>query len=370
MKHTGSAAKNGFSDRRPIKMNKMYYVSLLLFFLSFSLTAAGEPVRYEFEESKMAVPVRLVFYAESEDAAKSARDAVYGRFDELNEMMSDYNPESEMVRACRRSGETGEPVEISETLYDVLVRARQIGELTSGAFDISVSPIVKLWRRSRMFGKRPPEDYLSQAKELVGSENWELRSTETESGNKYTLRILKKNVRLDLGGIAKGYAIDEGFRILNERGITSALIDAGGDIRAGSPPPGKDGWTIGGLSLSKDEGAAFYLNVSDAAIASSGDTFQYFEIDGVRYSHIIDPRTCEPLTRHSVVSVLAPDAATADALASGVSVLGPEEGVKVIESLPGVETMILLVPLGGEGEKPEIWATGRFLPIQQKLRSK
>ncbi len=345
---------------------RLLSVCLTLFFSWMFCAGAGEPVRYEFLQEKMAVPVRLVFYAENPQQASAAQEAVYRRFDELNRMMSDYDPESEIVRACRESGETGEAAEISRPLFDVLRLAREMNLLTGGAFDISVSPVVKLWRRSRLLGRRPPEEYLRRAKTLVGSRNWELVCDESADPPRRSLRVLKKDVRLDLGGIAKGYAIDEGIRILEELGIHSALIDAGGDIRVTASPPGKDGWTIGGVSLEEGADAAYYLTVSDTAIATSGDMFQYFEIGGVRYSHIIDPRSGEPLTRRSVVSVSAPSAAEADALASGISVLGPEAGIALAESSAEIEAMVITAPSDG-GALPRIAACGRFLPCRDKI---
>ena len=343
----------------------MFFLCLCLLFAGSA--AAGEPARYEYLQEKMAVPVRLVFYAETPEEADAAQEAVYLRFDELNRMMSDYDPESEIVRACRESGETGGQVEIGAPLYEVLCRAREMNRLTDGAFDISVSPIVKLWRRSRVYGQRPPADYLDRAKSLVGNGNWELSCDDGSNPSRFFLRVLQKNVRLDLGGIAKGYAIDEGIRILKERGIRSALIDAGGDIRVTSPPPGKEGWTIGGVSLDDGAQAAYYLTLSDAAIATSGDMFQYFEIDRIRYSHIIDPRSGEPLTASSVVSVIASDAASADALASGISVLGSERGIALAESLPGVEALVITAPSDGTGTEMTVTASGRFVPIRSEI---
>ena len=355
---------------RPFRKLNGCLFGILLFFLPLLAIAAdsGGPLRREYLREKMAVPVRIVLYAESPDLADAAAEAVYRRFDELNGMMSDYDPESEVVRACRESGETGEPVEISDSLYSVLKRAREIGDLTQGAFDISVSPIVKLWRRSRRLERRPPEDYLRRALELVGPDKWELIEIESVPP-RYALHVLKKDVRLDLGGIAKGYAIDEGMRLLGEFGIGSALIDAGGDIRVSAPPPEADGWVIGGVSLAKDTQAAYYIPLADAALTTSGDMFQYSEIDGVRYSHIIDPRCGEPLTARSTVSVLAPDAVTADALASGISVLGPNEGVKLADSIPGIET-ILFTPSAEGGALPQISATGRFLRCRDEIAQK
>lgn len=294
--------------------------------------------RFDYLESKMAVPVRLILYAPSKEAADSAAEAVYRRFDDLNDKLSDWSPESELVRACRASGEKGEAVEISGDLYRVLAEARRFDELTAGAFDPTVSPVVKLWRRSRSFGKRPPEDYLNRAKALVGRDKWELiPPTETEPAR---LRVFEKNVRLDLGGIAKGFAIDEGFEILRALGLNRVLIDAGGDMRFGDAPPDTPGWRIAIASLDK-ETPLETRTLSNRAAATSGDTFQFLEIDGVRYSHLIDPRSGEPLTHRSVVTIFADTAAAADALASAVSVLGETEGRALIQTLPETEAAIL-----------------------------
>jgi thiamine biosynthesis lipoprotein len=143
------------------------------------------------------------------------------------------------------------------------------------------------------------------------------------------------NVRFDVGGIAKGFALDEALATLKTFGIESALVDAGGDLRLGAAPPGKDGWTIGVAGLVKDGEPAFYRTLANVGVASSGDANRFLEIDGVRYSHIIDPRTCEPLTRRCVATVVAPDATTADALASAVCVLGIDGTPALFERLKG-----------------------------------
>lgn len=383
-----SLVVSGQFDMRLFSQFPKAVVPAAVFFLPMvaaALLSAGEPVRYEYLQEKMAVPVRVVFYTENPDLAAVAQEAVYRRFDELNEIMSDYNPESEIVRACRESGETGEPVPIDDALYAVLAKSREMNRITGGTFDISVSPVVKLWRRSRIFGRRPPEKYLDRAKMLVGNENWELLEPGSlgEGEPRGALRVLKKDVRLDLGGIAKGYAIDEGIRILKEFGICAALIDAGGDIRVTAAPPDAEGWTIGGVSFSTEGKAAYHLTLVDAAIATSGDMFQHFEIDAVRYSHIIDPRNGEPLTRRSTVSILAPDATTADALASGISVLGPEQGVALAESLPGIEAIVITDPADcatshasspegapNQAETPQITASGRFIQCRSEMMKK
>jgi len=166
------------------------------------------------------------------------------------------------------------------------------------------------------------------------------------------LRLRVPGIQLDLGGIGKGYAADEALTVLRKEGIKSVLVDAGGDIRVGSPPPGRKGWTIE-LSDSGKPGRELLLN--DCAIASSGDAFQFLEIDGIRYSHIIDPRTGLGLEGPRTVTVIAPNAADADALATAVSVLGPERGFAMIGRMDGV--FACYVHHSGFG-KEQLWSVG------------
>jgi thiamine biosynthesis lipoprotein len=175
--------------------------------------------------------------------------------------------------------------------------------------------------------------------------------------------LLKPEMRLDLGGIAKGYAVDKALAVLRRRGITRALVDAGGDIGLGDPPPGKPGWGIGVAPLEPGGPPGGFLWLSRRAIATSGDTQQYVVIDGVRYSHLVDPRTGLGLTDHSSVTVIAPDGITADGLASAVSVLGPRQGLRLVEETPGAAALVVRAPEG----RPETYESGRWkkLPVTQ-----
>jgi len=293
-------------------------------FLIFAPRAvpAKEPERYEFNDQKMGVPINLILYAENQEKASEAADAVWKRFDELDAILSDWDQESEVIRVCRAAGETGDFVHVSDDLRRALAEARRYGELTDGAFDATVGPVVKLWRRSRYFHDLPPARVLESAKQRVGPSVWELDERGVRAD---------KNVRFDFGGIGKGIALDEALRILRELGVNSALVNASGDLRLGDPPPGKKGWTVGISSLGEEP--AWYRELSNVGVASSGDANRYIEIDGIRYSHIIDPRTCDPLTRRCVATVLAPTATTADALASALCVLGPEEAPEIFERI-------------------------------------
>ncbi|MCF0234711.1 MAG: FAD:protein FMN transferase [Thermoguttaceae bacterium] len=298
---------------------------------AFSSVAGQDSVelsRFEFSAQKMGVPTRVVLYAADEETAQVAAAAVWKRFDELNETLSDYVQTSEIVQVCRKSEESGDFVAISVDLRAALVESRRYCELTDGAFDATVGPIVKLWRRSRYFNELPPPSVLEPAKTKVGLDVWEL----TNAGVK-----TKPGVRFDVGGIAKGIALDEALKAVQAQGIESALIDSGGDLRLGAAPPGKDGWSVGVASIGEKSAPAFYRNFANVGIASSGDANRYVEIDGVRYSHIVDPRTGEPLTRRCAATVVAPTATAADALASAVCVIGGEEALKLVKKLAAAQ---------------------------------
>jgi len=316
--------------------------------------------RYEFSAEKMGVPIRILAYASNETQVKDAVEKVWNRFDELNTILSDYDPESEVIRVCREFGGTEKHAPVSEDLRRTLEESRKYCVLTEGAFDPTVSPIVKLWRRSRTFRERPPQGILEKARTKVGLNVWEIN----DSGLK-----TNEGVRFDFGGIAKGVALDDSLEIMREAGIASVLIDASGDLRIGDPPPDRNGWIVGVASLL--DKPSFYCELSNVGIASSGDANRYVIIDGVRYSHIIDPRTCEPLTRRCVSAVMAPDATSADALASALCVLG-KEAQPVLERLrktdgEPLEYILLTVKSNVEEATSdadvEIWASATFLKL-------
>jgi thiamine biosynthesis lipoprotein len=167
---------------------------------------------------------------------------------------------------------------------------------------------------------------------------------------------------LDLGGIAKGYAADEAIAVLKEHGLTRSMVAAGGDIAVGQPPPGKDGWVIAIAELeSVDAPPSRYILLHDSAVSTSGDANQNVEIGGVRYSHIVDPRTGLALTCRSSVTVVAPDCTTSDALATTASVLGPQEGLRLVDSTNGAAAMFVQA----EGEGIRSFETSRWRRIRK-----
>jgi thiamine biosynthesis lipoprotein len=170
------------------------------------------------------------------------------------------------------------------------------------------------------------------------------KKLELDSRNR-TAKLLAPDMRLDLGAIAKGFAVDEALKVLRRHGITRALVAGGGDMAVGDPPPGKRGWKIEivALDVTNAPPARFVL-LANVALATSGDLFQHVEVDGRRYSHIVDPQTGVGLTDHSLVTVIAADCTTADSLATAVSVLGPEKGLRLVEATSGAAVRIVRKP--------------------------
>lgn len=256
---------------------------------------------------------------------------------ELDAILSDYQPESELSRLSRTAG-SGQAVPLSDDLWTVLRRSQDLAEASDGAFDVTVGPLVRLWRRARRMQALPKEELLAAARAATGYRHLELDERQ------HTAKLLLPDMRLDLGGIAMGYAVDEALSVLRKHGVARAIMDASGDIGASDPPPGENGWRVGILPLDADGPPSRYVLLANAAVTNSGDAFQFVEIDGIRYSHIIDPHTGLGLTDRGSVTVLARDCVTADSLATAVSVLGPERGLSLVEATPGAAAIFLRRP--------------------------
>ncbi len=290
--------------------------------------------RFTFTEPHMGTRFKIIVYADDEAAAKAAVTAAFQRIADLDGIMSDYRPTSELMRLCQKSG--GQPVRVSDDLFRVLERSQEVAELSDGAFDVTVGPIVRLWRNARRTHELPDPKELAQARELVGYRNVRLNARNR------TVQLMKPGMRLDLGGIGKGYAADAALATLKEHGIGQALVAAGGDIAVSGPPPGTDGWNIGiAPLLDPDAKPSRYLILHDAGVSTSGDSEQYLEINGKRYSHIVDPRTGIGLTARMSVTVVAPKGLIADPLTKVVSVLGPERGLAIINGTPDAAALVL-----------------------------
>ncbi len=324
--------------------------------------AAGDQretlARYEFQRPEMGMLFRLVLYAADSTNAARAADAAFQRIEQLNSIMSDYDAESELSRLSYTSGQ-GKEVVVSEDLWRVLSRAQELAERSGGAFDVTVGPYVNLWRRARRQHELPDPAKLAQAREAVGYQHVRLIP------QRQAVQLLVPNMRLDLGGIGKGYAVDEALKVLRREGVHQALMEAGGDMGVSDPPPGKQAWRIQLSSVDATNAPpSRFLLLRNHALSTSGDLYQRLEIGGKRYSHIVDPHTGIGLTDHSVVNVIAPDSTTADSLTKVVSVLGPDKGLRFIAQVPGVEARTMR-EIGGKIEVSESSGFAQFYQSQQ-----
>jgi thiamine biosynthesis lipoprotein len=227
-------------------------------------------------------------------------------------------------------------VPVSVELFDVLERAQKIARLSDGAFDVTVGPYVRLWRFARKRKVLPTPAEIAAARAAVG---WQKLRLDPRAR---TVTLLVPNMRLDLGSIGKGYAADQALQILKGRGMERALVAASGDIAVGDPPPKRRGWRIG---IEAWDGATNKVvrtvMLHNAGISTSGDTEQFIEIDGVRYSHIVDPATGLGRTQHIQATVIGPDATTSDSLDTAVSLLGAKRGMELIRSWAHTSALIV-----------------------------
>ncbi len=322
---------------------------------------ATEPAlqRFTYVEKHMGTRFKIILYAPDEETANRAAKAAWERVTFLDDTMTDYRSTSELMRLCAKAG--GEPVPVSDDLFRVLAKSQEISKLSDGAFDVTVGPLVKLWREARRKHQLPDPKQLAAARELVGWRNVRLDPA------KHTVQLLKPGMQLDLGGIGKGFASDEAIKLLKQHGITRALVAAGGDIAVSDPPPGTEGWTIGiAPLLDPDEKPTRYLLLKNAGVSTSGDAEQYVEIGGKRYSHIVDPKTGIGLVGRMSVTVVGPNDTTADGLTKLVAVLGPEKGMKVLDSLDGVAALMVRKTDTGE----EVFTSSRWKKLTQRNEEK
>ncbi|MFM7152984.1 MAG: FAD:protein FMN transferase [Bacteroidota bacterium] len=306
---------------------------IMLLCLQTGITAWTQN-RFEFSHPQMGTVFRLVFYSGQDSAvAYGLAKIIFDRIDSLNAHFSDWLPESELSMLCQKAGEKG-CCRVSAELADILFKSNSFARQSRGAFDISVGALTRLWRRSRNLKELPAPEKIASALKTVG---WKSVSV---CPDRSCARLRKKGTMLDLGGIAQGWTADDCLGILRSNGVSAALVDAGGDIALGDPPPGREGWQI---EIPSANGKKLML-LKNCGITTSGATYRYLELDGKRYSHIIDPRTGQPLVHRTQVTVLAENATTADAWATAISVLG-EKGWNRLKRKPEINVWISESPL-------------------------
>lgn len=306
-------------------------------------TASGTPTlrRFEYVEPHMGTTFRVVLYARTATQADRAVTEAFARIAALDARLSDYRDASELSQLTKRA--VGQSIPVSRDLFRVLDAGQRLAARTEGAFDLTVGPLTRLWRRAHRQGQLPPESELADALAVTGYRKLVLNRRAR------TARVAVRGMQLDAGGIAKGYAADAALAVLGRHGIRRALVAAGGDIRMGEPPPGAEGWQIVLAGLDPERSApGSPLTLAGCGVSTSGDAEQWVEIDGRRYSHIVDPRTGLGLTGHRSVTVVAANAMTSDMLATAVTVLGPREGIALVDSYRNAAALVGVVAATGE----------------------
>src|SRR5258708_3658515 len=252
-----------------MKLSRAAICALLLAFTSCASHPLSDSTlsRYEYQRPEMGMAFRIVLYAPTQVAGNAGAKAAFTRIKQLNDIMSDYDEDSELSRLSRSSG-SGQEVVVSDDLWFVLNRAQLLAEQSRGAFDVTVGPFVNLWRRARRQRQLPDPERLAQARVAVGYQHVRLNP------KSHSVSLLVPNMRLDLGGIAKGYAIGEALKTLRRLGIDHALVEGGGDVAVSNPPPGKKGWCFELSSLDASNAPPVrFLFLNKAAIYTSADLY-------------------------------------------------------------------------------------------------
>ena len=282
----------------------------------------------------MGTVARIMVTAQDPRQAHQAIDAAFDKIFRIEALMSDYDAESQLSQVNSRAFE--EPVAVDAELFEVLTAAKLYSCLCEGAFDITIGPVVQLWRKAKEDGTAPTPEAIAKAKAAVGHENLIL-----DAENR-TVKFAAEGMFLDLGGIAKGYAIDKAIEILQATGLKGAMVDIGGDLRCfGTPVNGKPHWLIGLQDPDNEETILMTLNIDDMAVATSGDYRRFVIIGDEKHSHIVNPATADSAKDLSSVTIIAREAMAADALATAVTVMGDKKGLELIDAIDNTEAILI-----------------------------
>jgi thiamine biosynthesis lipoprotein len=300
---------------------------LLAISLNCYTVRSQEWSKFTFSQPGMGTLFTLTFYAIHEQEALEASKASFLELERLEQIFSDYRSDS-YINQLSADIIINQPKVLPTEVFEVLQLSHQLYVGSGGAFDPTIGPLTKLWRRAQQIGLFPKDQTILKAKNQVGFDRVRLNEDDN------SIVFLADSIQFDFGGIAKGYCADRIAVILESYGIQSYLIDAGGDLLIGDSPPHLNSWTVG---IEGNDQSILKIAMTNTAIATSGSTYRYLLHEGIRYSHIIDPRTGYGVTHHQVLSVQASSAALADALASTLSIIDPKQGELLItEKFPEV----------------------------------
>jgi FAD:protein FMN transferase len=298
---------------------------------------SSRPVTAKRTQMHMGTLVSITAVGWSSREANAAINAGFQEVKRLEQLLSTWIPESELSRVNRAAGR--EPVLVGPETMTVVRRSLQIAEMTDGAFNIAIGPAVDAWNISDA-PRVPSADELNAVKPLV-----DLQSVHADVWDR-TVFLEKPGMRIDVGGIGKGYAADQAVIVMKQAGAIAGLVALSGDIRTFGRLPDGVSFPIGIRHPRKEGELLAQIELQDEAISTAGDYERFTEKDGVRYHHILDPRTLQPAHGCQSVSVIAKEGIWADGLDTGIFVLGPERGMELVEHLDDVEAII--VDAGGQ----------------------
>ena len=268
-------------------------------------------------------------------AVPRALEAALDEVDRIDRLMSHYKPDSPLSRLNREAAQG--PVRVDRELFDLLAECLRYSRESDGAFDVTVGPLMKVWGFFRGEGRLPADEEIAAVRERVG-----YRHVILDEENQ-TVRFARPGLELDLGGIAKGYAVDRAVAVLRTHGVLAALVSAGGSTTYGmGAPPGERAWSVSVSDPVRTSRTALTVALRDRALSVSGSYEKSFEVDGLRYSHIMDPRTGRPVQGVLSVAVVAPTGTAGDALDNLLFVAGVEKGRSAVAQRPGTQAYFFL----------------------------
>lgn len=287
----------------------------------------------------MGTVSKVIVVAKDRAQAIACIEKVFQEQHRIEAVMSFHRADSELSMLNSKAYQG--PVEVTTELLELVQKAVQISRLSHGGFDITVGPLVKLWRQAGQSQSLPTDQQIGSVLQKVGYHRLQI------DPDHRTIKFLAEGMMLDLGGIAKGYAVDRSIEIARQTGVLGCLVDLGGNIRCfGKAPEGRPYWIVGIQDPCQagsfgPNAIAMTLRLPDKAVATSGHYYRFQQIQGRSFSHIIDPRTGCPSQALASVTVVAPDATTADAFSTAISVLGLDQGLALARSLPEVAAIII-----------------------------
>lgn len=280
----------------------------------------------------MGTLVSITAVAPTEAMAQSAITSGFAEIKRLEQLLSTWIPGSELSAVNQAAGK--QAVAVSPETLELVERSLEMARLTDGGFNIAVGPAVEAWSVTER-QHIPPHAELQQLRALV---DWTSVKIDQQAR---TIFLPRQGMRIDVGGIGKGYAADRAVEMLRKAGATGGVVALSGDIKTFGSLPGMKGFPVG-IRHPRQEGAlAAMIDLQDEAISTAGDYERYFEQDGVRYHHILDPVSLQPARLCQSVTIIAKEGTVADGLDTGIFVLGPERGMELVERLPDVEAVII-----------------------------